>query len=117
MGLYIDGVEGGLILDWLNERGAMVAVAKEGYSEDIKHLKLTPDEILVCVVDNGDFLATGVAINYNERMRFNDALDTRYKVWFKMRRDIVKPVASRWCDYMPKDPTWFDKIKAWFKGA
>jgi len=53
------------------------------------------DDLLVCLVNNGDFLAAGIVYSYEELARFNHISDRRPKLWYYVNRKHLEP-------YLPK---------------
>ena len=75
-----------------------------------EHLKMSDflfdsvadDEFLVVAVNNGIFVACGVAYDQQEYETFTDPdpKDTRAKEYFIMKRDIIKPYCDGWDKYV-----------------
>lgn len=64
-----------------------------------------PNQMLVCLVDNGLFKAAGVAFSPNEFRAFNSIGDTRLKHWFIVDKEVIKPYCPEWDRYEPKFET------------
>lgn len=71
---------------------------EENYEEKYSHLvvpdfrTITADRVLVCLVDNGHFTAAAVVNSQGDFDDFNRISDTRYKVWYLIKRIAVKAV-------------------------
>jgi len=50
-----------------------------------------PEELLVCLVDNGFFSAAGIMYGPHEIQEFNDPRDFRPKSWWAVSREDLKP--------------------------
>lgn len=103
MGLYINGIGNthNEKLDWLVENAEFAAVQEAGadkpkldYEECAKEGKR-----FICAVDNGPFVAVGVAFDKPELERFMYP-DGRDKAWFAVTLDKIKEMCPDWKDYM-----------------
>ena len=82
---------------WLDNYGTQMA---EGFGRSgIDYETIPNDEILVCCVDNGFFLAAAVAFSEDEFKAF-DSPDGRPKYWYSVKRDLAKSIAPMWDSYM-----------------
>jgi len=90
MGLYVEVPNK---LGWLQDNGVMTT--KRGIAKD--------DEFLVCCVNNVHFHAVGVAYDERELKVFSDSSDGRQKFWFRVKKDVLKPVCPEWDSYIGKD--------------
>lgn len=49
------------------------------------------DELPVCLIDNGHFLAAGIAFDAGERDRFITGMQGRSHAWYKVSKIALKP--------------------------
>lgn len=92
MGFYINPTDGRTPEQWLANEGVLITdqIAKKFNSW--KHGNHLP----VCLVDNGDFKAAGIAVD--EQLRDTMLRDTgRPTVWFLVERHKLQP-------WLPPDP-------------
>ena len=77
--------------EWIEENG------KKGFVdfEDIPNNK-----VLICVVDNGFFVAMAVAFSEREVKAFSLPDDHRPKEWYLVNKEVVKPIAPQWDRYI-----------------
>lgn len=68
---------------WLNEHGLVT-----------NDPKITETELPVCLVDNGAFTAAGIAYTETELRRMQLPLDTRRKVWYQVKRELLYGVSD-----------------------
>ena len=94
MGLYL---ETGDKKAWLENNGKLVA---EGIGRSsIDYRTINEDEVLVCNVDNGFFYASAVAFSEDEFKEF-DTPDGRPKDWYVVKKELAKPIAQGWDNYI-----------------
>lgn len=82
MGFYINPALGGK-LQFLREHGVLLKKVPTSH--------ITPEgEIAVCLIDNGMFLAAGIAYSQAELETFAYP-DGRTKVWWRIPVDVARP--------------------------
>jgi len=82
MGYYLE-VRGGTKKEFLDVHGELV-----GHHPPEKHER--DDDLLVCLVNNGDFMATAIVYSEEELARFNRISDTRPKLWYYVDRALLE---------------------------
>lgn len=77
--------------DWLRRNGMGVTQASAS-----KHSAGDGGDFVVCLVDNGDFTAAGIAYNDGERdsFLFRDTGEQRPRQWFLVNRKFLKEFCS-----------------------
>jgi len=95
MGLYIEVEDKAA---WLMINGTNI-VPNSFTAESIKD-----EDFLVCLIDNGPFLAAGVAYNEQELgyilKEVTDEKDARPKFFFEVPKKLLKDVCPSWNDYV-----------------
>jgi hypothetical protein len=105
MGLYVENI-GNTPSDkmhWLMNNAELFTSSSVGELQmrmDVTGAMPKMDEMLVCAVDNGAFVAVGVAFDLEERTKFNLKQDTRDKYWFLVKIDLLKEKCPLWDEYV-----------------
>ena len=86
MGYYINPQDGSTKEEWLKKHGREISPS-EVYGHDYA------TELPVCLVDNGDFTAAGIAYDEREAKAFLYP-DRRKKLWYLASREVLKPFYS-----------------------
>ena len=68
-------------------------LVKEGVQVRSENAQITETHLPVCLVDNGAFMAAGVAFNERELKEFQRP-DGRNKVWFQVPREKLRTVSD-----------------------
>jgi hypothetical protein len=74
MGVYVNPI-GVRKEKWLADNGEIAALAPKSFNE-------RPDQLAVCLVNNGPFTAAGVVYSDIELRAFTEPRDWRPKYWF-----------------------------------
>ena len=87
-------------IDWLNSNAWLRC---HGIKENTKELRdhkalVKRNRRFICLVDNGNFQAIGVAVDQREVDHFNKE-DGRYKIWYVIDVDTIKEKAPKWENY------------------
>lgn len=69
-------------------------LAREGRVINVNDFTAEPNELPVCLVDNGAFNAAAVAFDRAELHRFSDVNDQRPKVWYLVPIDKLAEVSD-----------------------
>ena len=88
MGLYIDAPEMGSLGKsdiLINNYGATITTPES---------EVGPDEVMVCVVNNGPFEAAGIITDDRELVSFDNPFDFRPKEWLVMDRSKAKELVG-----------------------
>jgi len=95
MGLYIEVPHKA---DWLINNGTPIVPS------DFTPESIRDEDFLVCLIDNGAFLAAGVAFCEQELKyileEMADDKDSRPKFYFEVSKELLKPVCPGWNDYV-----------------
>lgn len=97
MGLYIEPETDKL--EWCKANGKFLVETTDESGIDLSEFE--HQDILVCLVDNGFFMAGAVVYNIAEYNCFNTP-DGRNKYWFKFTDTVLKPVCPLWNEYIGK---------------
>jgi len=65
----------------------------------IKYESIPVDEVLVCLVDNGAFVAIAVCYSRHEYGAFAKE-DGRIKIWATLKKNVAKAVCPMWDSYI-----------------
>ena len=90
MGLYLEPQADKR--EWMNENAEKIRLAA---------FQDTPeDKVLVCMVDNGFFVALAVAFSDAELRAFTLPDDNRPKEWYFVDKEKAKMIAPAWNSYI-----------------
>jgi hypothetical protein len=85
MGYYINPSDGSSKESWLEKHGEPLSLL------EVKEFDFNKGSLPVCLVDNGDFTAAGIAYDSGEKDYFLDSShDSRPKAWFSVKKDLLK---------------------------
>ena len=86
MGYYIEGCEGKTKVGWLEANTTIIPLAI--VTADDWEYEDKKDNVLICLINNGPFLAAGIAYSLQEFKCFNTP-DGREKIWFSVPKSAA----------------------------
>lgn len=93
MGMYMEDSDK---RKWLQEVGSFIDCGVEPTTINFKDVP--ENSMIVCLVDNGAFLAAGVAFDEREFEVFNKE-DGRWKEWYFVSRSELAEKCPMWKEY------------------